>query len=103
MPGRWLSIPTASPWEFGLEPELKAVLTVQPRDAWLVREDLGAAVAWSGDSSVAVTVRNSAPFVRWAAANWDRVRINEPADLSLKVEKRVRAVREMYDEIKNNK
>ena len=83
-------------WEFGLEPERKAVLVVQPREAWLVRKDLGDKVAWSGDSSVAVTVRNSAPFVRWAAANWDRVRIAEPADLALKVEQRVRAVREMY-------
>ena len=83
-------------WEFPVEREVTAAMAINPAEAWLVRHELGERAAWTGDRAVSLPVRNPAPFVRWAAANRDRVRVTGPQDLARRVAERVRATREAY-------
>ena len=91
-------------WEMPGGQEQTVELEIFSGQAWIIRGELGEKARWKGDKSVLVTVRNSEPFVRWAAANWDRVKIISPRELAERVETQVRQVRGMYSSsvIKNS-
>lgn len=69
-------------WELPGGSDITAELAVAPEQSWIIRSELGEKAVWDGEGRVRVRVRNREPFVRWAAANCDRVRIIGPAELA---------------------
>ena len=84
-------------WEMPGGQDQIVELAVVPGQAWIIRGELGEKAQWKGDGSVTVTVRNSEPFVRWAAANWDRVKIISPIELVKKVNIQINHTKEIYN------
>lgn len=83
-------------WELPGGSDIMAELAVAPEQAWIVRSELGEKAVWEGDGKVAVRVRNQEPFVRWAAANCDRVRITSPAELARMAESQLNETLKIY-------
>ncbi|HBE72508.1 MAG TPA: hypothetical protein DDW31_00100 [candidate division Zixibacteria bacterium] len=70
-------------WEFPVHEPVEAVVSVNPEEAWLVRQHLGGRASWSPDGRRAsVPVSNREPFLRWACANCDRAKIESPKELA---------------------
>jgi len=82
-------------WEFAVGPDCGVKLEAKKEDAWLIRAELGENAKWAGNEAELV-VRNAGPFIRWAAANCDRVRILEPAWMAEGVARHLEEVREVY-------
>jgi predicted DNA-binding transcriptional regulator YafY len=85
-------------WELGGDRPLDVLLKADPRQAWLVRRDLGPNAVWEQKTGRArLPVNNPEPFIRWAAANCDRVLILEPKELADGVEQRVKEMLNKYN------
>jgi len=82
-------------WEFAVGPDCGVRLEAKKEDTWLIRAELGENAKWAGNEAELV-VRNAGPFIRWAAANCDRVRILEPAWMAEGVARHLEEVREVY-------
>ncbi len=83
-------------WEFAVGPDCKVRIKATGKDDWIVRTELGESAQWDG-SQAELVVRNPGPFIRWAAANCDRVRIVEPAWMAEGVARHLQEVREAYN------
>lgn len=84
-------------WEFPVHDPVEAVVGVEPDEAWMVRHHLGGRARWDADGRRAsVWVSNRAPFLRWACANCDRVRIEAPQDLAAEVGRLLETVERRY-------
>lgn len=82
-------------WEFAVGPDCRVRIRTTGKDDWIVKNELGESAKWDG-SQAELTVRNPGPFIRWAAANCDRVRILEPAWMAEGVARHLEEVREVY-------
>ncbi len=84
-------------WELGGDKPSQVLLKADPKQAWLARRDLGPNANWDQKTGQArVPVSNAEPFIRWAAANCDRVKILEPKELADRVEQRVKDMLKKY-------
>lgn len=84
-------------WEFPVHDPLEAVVLADPEEAWMVRRQLGGRAGWSADGRRAgVRVSNRDPFLRWACANCDRVRVESPGELAGEVAALLERVERRY-------
>jgi len=82
-------------WEFAMGPDCRVRLKAKNEDAWIIRAELGEKVKWV-ENEAELVVRNPGPFIRWAAANCDRVKILEPSWMAEGVARHLEEVREVY-------
>ncbi len=84
-------------WEFPAGPPQEVVLAADPGQGWLLKRDLGNRAQWDKKgASATVMVSNMAPFISWAAANCDRVRIVSPREAADKVAARLKQTAAQY-------
>jgi len=84
-------------WEMGGGKAVPVTLKVDPDSVWLAKRELGSQAAWNKETNrIKITVSNPDPFIRWAAANCDRVRVEQPQEMAKQVEARLQQVLKMY-------
>ena len=84
-------------WEMGGGENVPVTLKVNLDNAWLVKRELGLQAVWNkGTDRVSITVSNPDPFIRWAAAHCDQVRVEAPREMARQVEVRLQSVLKLY-------
>lgn len=84
-------------WELGGSEAFPVTLKVNPDSGWLARRELGSQAVWNKETGlIKITVSNPDPFIRWAAANCDRVRVEQPQEMARQVAARLQQTLKMY-------
>jgi len=84
-------------WEMGGGLVVPVILKVNPESAWLVKRELGQPAVWNkGKDLVSTMVSNPDPFIRWAAAHCDQVRVEAPKEMARQVAARLQQVLKIY-------
>jgi len=84
-------------WELGGGLVVPVTLKVKPENVWLVKKELGPQAVWNkGADRVGLKVSNPDPFIRWAAAHCDQVRVEKPEEMSRQVALRLKQVLKIY-------
>lgn len=84
-------------WELGGGQAVPVVLKENPDSGWLARRELGSRAVWNRETNrINITVSNPDPFIRWAAAHCDQVRVEKPEEMARQVAARLQQVLKMY-------
>ncbi|MBI4727324.1 WYL domain-containing protein [candidate division TA06 bacterium] len=84
-------------WELGGGQAVPVTLKVNPDSGWLARRELGSQAVWDKETNrIKISVSNPAPFIRWAAANCDRARVEQPEEIARQVSARLQSVLKLY-------
>jgi proteasome accessory factor B len=84
-------------WELGGGLPVPVTVTISKDNGWLARRELGSQAVWDKEAGrIKLTISNPDPFIRWAAANCDRVRVEQPREMARQVEARLQQVLKLY-------